>query len=74
MTYKNATTTYCKLFIFFREIDHRMNLNDWIKESSDLDEMIKFMGLPVDSEKMYVNGYSSPWAVHQKNELWRVKI
>ena len=66
-------STYFNLLNFFREIDHRMSMKDWMKESSDLDEMIKFMGLPVDSEQMYVNGYSSPWDVHQKHELWKVK-
>ena len=51
-----------------------MNLDDWMKESSDLYEMIRFMGLPVDTEQMYINGYNDPMALHQKNELWRVKI
>ena len=51
-----------------------MSLDDWMKESSDLYEMIRFMGLPVDTEEMYINGYTDPMALRQKNELWKVKI
>ena len=73
--------SFCKNLIFyfhsstfFREIDHRMSIDDWTKESSDLYEMIRFMGLPVDTEEMYINGYTDPMALRQKNELWKVKI
>ena len=50
-----------------------MSEQDWIKESSALDQMIKSLGFEVDENKLYVNGYSDPWAIKQRNELWKVK-
>merc|ERR1712241_1556989 len=46
---------------------------DWIKESSSLDQMIKSLGFEVEENSLYVNGYSDPWATKQRNELWKIK-
>merc|ERR1712109_399090 len=62
-----------EMTIYTREISHRMSEQDWIKESSALDQMIKSLGFEVDENKLYVNGYSDPWAIKQRNELWKVK-
>jgi len=59
--------------VYTREIDHRMNHQDWMDESSALDAMIKAMGFAAESDELYVNGYSDPMSIHQRNELWKVK-
>ena len=50
-----------------------MSVEDWMKESADLDEMIASKGFEIKSDEMYVNGYSSPWEFNQRSELWKIK-
>merc|ERR1711936_212583 len=52
---------------------HQMTVEEWMKESADLDKMIKSLGFKVKSDEMYVNGYTSPMAFNQRSELWKVK-
>jgi len=50
-----------------------MTVEEWMKESADLDKMIKSLGFKVKSDEMYVNGYTSPMSFNQRSELWKVK-
>merc|ERR1712241_1171047 len=63
--------------IFTRKISkhfwHHMTVEEWMQESSDLDEMIQSLGFKVKSDEMYINGYTSPWAFNQRSELWKIK-
>merc|ERR1711988_137469 len=52
---------------------HQMTVEEWMKESADLDKMIKSLGFKSKSDEMYVNGYTSPMAFNQRSELWKVK-
>merc|ERR1711978_540851 len=52
---------------------HQMTIEEWMKESADLDKMIKSLGFKVKSDEMYVNGYTSPMSFNQRSELWKVK-
>jgi len=52
---------------------HHMTVEEWMKESADLDKMIKSLGFKVKSDEMYVNGYTSPMSFNQRSELWKVK-
>jgi len=63
--------------VFTRKISkhfwHHMSVEDWMQESSDLDEMIQSLGFQVKSNEMYINGYTDPWAFNQRSELWKIK-
>lgn len=50
-----------------------MTVEEWMKESADLDKMIESLGFKSKSDEMYVNGYTSPMAFNQRSELWKVK-
>merc|ERR1719394_2172201 len=63
--------------VFTRKISkhfwHHMSVEDWMKESADLDKMIASKGFEVESDEMYINGYSSPMEFNQRSELWKIK-
>ena len=50
-----------------------MTVEEWMKESADLDKMIESLGFKIKSDEMYVNRYTSPMAFNQRSELWKVK-
>ena len=50
-----------------------MTVEEWMKESTDLDTMIESLGFKAKSDEMYINGYTSPMAFNQRSELWKVK-
>merc|ERR1719495_2387280 len=52
---------------------HQMTVQEWMKESADLDKMIESLGFKAKSDEMYVNGYTSPMAFNQRSELWKIK-
>merc|ERR1712241_410950 len=52
---------------------HQTTVEEWMKESADLDKMIESLGFKSKSDEMYVNGYTSPMALNQRSELWKVK-
>jgi len=62
--------------VFTRRVDkyfwHFMNEEEWMKESSELDEMIHTAGFHVKNE-LYISGYTSPLTFHQRSELWKIK-
>ena len=50
-----------------------MNDNKWLEESAALDQIMESLGLEAESEQFYINGYSMPIALIQRNELWKIK-
>ena len=50
-----------------------MSAVDWMEESSALDNMIGSLGFEIESDVVYINGYSGPGAAHPKSELWKIK-
>merc|ERR1712241_406726 len=59
--------------VYTRKISHRMNHQEWMDESSALDKMIASLGFEAKSDEIYVNGYSDPMSINQRNELWKIK-
>jgi len=63
--------------IFTRKISkhfwHHMTVEEWMQESSDLDEMIQSLGFKVKSDEMYINGYTDPWAFNQEVNYGKLK-
>merc|ERR1712241_1042361 len=59
--------------VYTRKISHRMSHQDWMDESSALDKMIASLGFEAKSDEIYVNGYSDPMSINQRNELWKIK-
>ena len=58
---------------YFRIVTRPMSAVDWMEESSALDNMIDSLGFEVESDVVYINGYSGPGAAHPKSELWKIK-
>merc|ERR1712238_460146 len=59
--------------VFTRIVSRPMSSVDWMEESSALDNMIGSLGFEIESDVVYINGYSGPGAAHPKSELWKIK-
>ena len=58
---------------YFRIVTRHMSAEDWMEESSALDNMIRSLGFGVESDVVYINGYSGPGSAHPKSEMWKIK-
>jgi len=59
--------------VFTRIVTRPMSAVDWMEESSALDNMIGSLGFEVESDVVYINGYSGPGSTHPKSEMWKIK-
>merc|ERR1712153_146693 len=65
--------TNSEMTVYTRIVTRPMSAVDWMEESSALDNMIGSLGFEVESDVVYINGYSGPGSTHPKSEMWKIK-